>query len=216
MTEPIPQTPPTPDPVPDPKKGEKPDPVVTFTKDQVDASVSAATASALKALMEKLGVTDEKEAAALVGEARTAAEAKKTEEQKQQEAMTAVTGERDNWKSKYELEHASRLQDMLRFETVRVLTAQGASFPDDVYLFIQSNKKDELAAALGADERIDTKKIESIISAVKTDRPTYFGTVAPARTPGSPSLQKGVPPVPEQSKKDTARRQMANNIRRGF
>jgi len=181
--DPDPKDPPKPDPKPDPTNDPKDK---TFSQDDVTRIATRekeeGRRSALKDLMEQLGITDVEEAKTLLANARAAEEAKKTEAEKQAAEMQKAT-------KAAEKAAADAQRERLTARIERHLVRAGISVEDDA-------KLTRLTRLVDVDNDADDDKVKDAVEQLKKDMPEVFGETKPGNKPDPkpPRSSPGGPP----------------------
>jgi alanyl-tRNA synthetase len=178
-------------------------PEAKFSQADMDAvagrRAKEAAASARKALLEELGITNADDPKAVdtvratLTEAQQAKEAKKTAEDKALERIAALEKERDDAKAAAETANATRIADRVNGTLEAVARTAKVQHPEDVVKYIRENLADELAKAVGDDGKFADKAAEKLVELVKKARPNWFAVTGQ----GSPSNRDGRPMQPE-------------------
>ena len=212
----LPETPQAPPPAPPPPLHEHPD---------FKARMEQAQRSGQRALLTAMGFADLEDPdrlqaaieqmGSLVAYARERQQAEMTAEERHAAELKTLQAERDAALSERDTARADA--EAIRAEFVAykdslqrnaaiqaVAKRQGAHRPEDVTVWAEKNRPDELAAVL-ADGKIDEAAATAIVDACAADRPEWFTP----RGPGAPSHSGGRPPTAPQlddTKKEQARR----------
>lgn len=161
---------------------------VSMPRDEFEKRLARSSESAIKRLMEELGVTDRAELARVVQERRRLEEEKKTDTQRLQEERDAKAREADEWKAR-----AIRNS----FESMAVRQGVQPDFIDYVIHEITSRMEgmtDDEISKFGNDS---SKVAESVLDEMKKSKPAIFSGGGPA--PAPPRSQPS-PPSPSGDK----------------
>lgn len=165
----------------------------------------------------------QQEVASLLDFARQQREATLSVEERLNEQITTLTGERDRLRQerdrlKDEADNAQQAlaefkADLARGSAVEsAAEAAGAARPADVLLWLRANRSAELAQVVGEDGGIDEALLTALVDACRDARPEWFV----ARIPGNPSHDGArAPQAPSNEKemKELARQAVRRGMR---
>ena len=162
------------------------------------------------------------EVASLLDFARQQREATLSVEERLNEQITTLTGERDRLRQERDRlkDEADKAQqalaefkaDLARGSAVEsAAEAAGAARPADVLLWLRANRSAELAQVVGEDGGIDEALLTALVDACRDARPEWFV----ARIPGNPSHDGARAPQALSSEKEM--KELARQaVRRGM
>lgn len=182
----------------------------SYTQAEIDNIVKERLARAEdahnKKALEKLGVTNLDDAAAIVKKAKEQEEADKSEAQKLIDKIAKLEAEKKAADEKLAAEQQSRMQD--KVDTAIQTAAKGAHNAVDVVLLARSQFGEDVAKLVNAEGVIDDKAVTALVDKIKKAKPHMFGSA----NPGSPSNNGGRTPTPDSKSKDQQRQAMRRQI----
>lgn len=154
------------------------------------------------ALLKELGIenTDDPEAVtaakAKLNKAKADEDAQKSELQKLVEQNARITADLEAEKKRASEVEARRIADKVDGRIEALATKSGALDPSDVSKWLRENRRDDVAAIVGDDEKIDDAKAGELIEAVRKAKAHWF---AGAKGAGTGSHQSGTTPGMDDS-----------------
>lgn len=148
--------------------------------------------STLTRILKLLGVNSEAELPALkttIEKATALEQANMTESQKLQAERDTLKKEKEDALAQLNAERAERRNDKIAAVITQAAQAMKANDADDVLTHARDKHKEELAALMDDKGEIDKKKVETLMEAIKKNKPHYF--TSPASVPGSRSNNEG-------------------------
>lgn len=204
----------TPPPATTPGQGTTPPPAATPPADSGSGGDPAwlpdrlrrAGDSAIKALLDDVGLDKLDDLKALITDAKKRADGEKTAAQLAEEGKTKAEKKLAEMEAEVKRLQAQQTADKVTAGIVK-LVSEGplkAQYPEDIASQIQKDSPDAFTQ-LWKDNTFDEKTAKTLIEAIKKARPAWFSSGGP----GSPSNARGLTPEPgEQAKKDLANRKL--------
>lgn len=159
----------------------------TFTQADVDRIIGdrlkRAEDSVLKRFLGDIGVETPDALKELVKAQKAAAEASKTETQRWEERLTALTSERDTYKAQLEQLSAARRDDKRTAALSGALRDAKATDVDDLVVLVKAKYSADLDGILGDDETVKAEALTKLVETVRGNHARFFVS----STPGSPS-----------------------------
>lgn len=201
----------------DDKSGTQP-PAKTFTQEELNDIVGnrskQSREAAINELLKELGEENLDGLKTKHKAAKDAEEASKTEAEKLLAQAQRLETENADLAQKLADAEAARRRDKLEGAVVMAAKDAKAVYPEDVWLWLNTNAADDLAKVIGDDGEVNAKAVETLVGKAKEARPTYFE--AQRRTPGSPSNNGGRVPDPGKEEKERAGSQVRSKVRRAM
>jgi hypothetical protein len=147
----------------------------------LDARIRRAETHAVSELLKTLGVDTTDSLKAVIAADKARRDGELSDLQKAQGAVTTLSQERDDFKSKYEALLA-QVKDDRTLAALRS-AAPGVKHPEDILSWAREKVPDELAAILGEDHKADETKAKALVTKCQKVRPEWFSP----ETPGIPS-----------------------------